>query len=605
MRRLTVVSATLLTSAMIAGTAAAERFSESGQCKVLEIRLERCDSGARLSRETRASCDRIEEGFRALCGPLEIIFASTSAESAALDLLDQDYEVVPIEDANGDAFPNHVVIGPSDLDDPEAIALLREAHRVGKTVAIANATQDEARSFHRLVRAGQDVNCAPPNGQREIELYGLQQSVTRTPPQISSFCLLSLDDGGAAADRRWLRERFGPTPPQPAAGEVGLEDSSASLSGLATDSTAFLSELVERWLGGRPARAQTTSDQFLSDLSTATHCSYKYVPTADETGEFEMDLYIYSMRVFTDSSCASCETPGADYYLVQANVTFVSYFGNPGMPGAADHMAFVLKASGLSEVSTGDALDTEFVGLEFEDPQTTTTFESSYTNSSSTTVSGSVGVNPTGPNVTAGGSVTAGQSMTYMVPPTTILNQSDIDTAVAQWQFNPQDAVQNADFDVNPTWTWFVPQDAYPSGGTGSGQITFTAFALVGEIDAAGTGYSSDSSSSAPCNVSYPFSAWTVAPPQLSSLDPTSTEIDGGQFTITGEFLYPSSVTAVLIGGVAIPLGTNVDLSDDTTIAVTVPSNLGLQAGTSPVEVQTEYNGENRASNTLDLTLTD
>lgn len=91
--------------------------------------------------------------------------------------------------------------------------------------------------------------------------------------------------------------------------------------------------------------------------------------------------------------------------------------------------------------------------LEFTDPVTTTTYESSYTNSSSVTADGSVGLGAEGPNVTVGGSVTTDHSNTYDVPPTTILNQSIIVDAQPRWTFTPQSLALNADFEVNPTWT--------------------------------------------------------------------------------------------------------------------------------------------------------
>ena len=93
------------------------------------------------------------------------------------------------------------------------------------------------------------------------------------------------------------------------------------------------------------------------------------------------------------------------------------------------------------------------------------------TNSSSTTVSASVGFNADGPNVSTGYSVTTGESQTYNVPPTTILNQSNLATAVPVWQFEPQSLTAGADFSVNTTWTWYVPQDAYPLGGSGSSSL--------------------------------------------------------------------------------------------------------------------------------------
>jgi hypothetical protein len=116
MRRLMVLLVVWLGSSVIAGAAAAGHrdLSNSGLCRAVDSRLERCRSGD-LSAETRASCDRIEAGSRALCGPRETILASADADGAALDLLRQDYLVAPIGDAVSHVFPTHLVIGPSDL----------------------------------------------------------------------------------------------------------------------------------------------------------------------------------------------------------------------------------------------------------------------------------------------------------------------------------------------------------------------------------------------------------------------------------------------------------------------------------------------------------
>ena len=83
---------------------------------------------------------------------------------------------------------------------------------------------------------------------------------------------------------------------------------------------------------------------------------------------------------------------------------------------------------------------------------------------------------------------------------------------------------------------------------------------------------------------------------------PRVNEINGGQFTITGQYLYPGSVVAVLIGGTAIPLTTNVDLIDENTMIVTVPG--GYATGDYHVQVNTQFNNQTRFSNTLNLTLT-
>jgi hypothetical protein len=59
---------------------------------------------------------------------------------------------------------------------------------------------------------------------------------------------------------------------------------------------------------------------------------------------------------------------------------------------------------------------------------------------------------------------------------------------------------------------------------------------------------------------------------------------------------------AVLESGKSVSLSTNVDLVDDTTIDVAVPR--GFAPGTYLVQVNTQFNGEDRFSNTLSLTLT-
>ena len=61
--------------------------------------------------------------------------------------------------------------------------------------------------------------------------------------------------------------------------------------------------------------------EFLTDLATATHCSFK-ATDGGALGTVEVDLYTYAMRDFTDTGCSSCQNPGADYYLVQDNVTY-------------------------------------------------------------------------------------------------------------------------------------------------------------------------------------------------------------------------------------------------------------------------------------------
>ena len=52
----------------------------------------------RLSAKTQASCAQVQRSFDALCDEFDAVYASASAEGPVLDLLDEDYDVLPIED---------------------------------------------------------------------------------------------------------------------------------------------------------------------------------------------------------------------------------------------------------------------------------------------------------------------------------------------------------------------------------------------------------------------------------------------------------------------------------------------------------------------------
>ena len=77
------------------------------------------------------------------------------------------------------------------------------------------------------------------------------------------------------------------------------------------------------------------------------------------------------MRDFTDTGCSSCQNPGADYYLVQDNVTYSM---------STSGVTFAIQTEAPVEASSDLPLRPGLLGLEFEDPSTATTFESSYSN---------------------------------------------------------------------------------------------------------------------------------------------------------------------------------------------------------------------------------
>jgi IPT/TIG domain len=543
MKPTTAIAAALMSSPMLTGPALGGDDSASPGvtlCEGVADHLGRFCTGHHLSPRTQASCDQIQRSFDALCDEFDIVYASASAAGAAVDLLDEDYDVVPIEGAVPRFALSHVVIGPSDLDDPDVIALLRVAYDNGRTVAIANASQRDADDFHRLIRGGAGGASCTAGDSSMIKLYGLQKAISRRPEQNSSYCLASLDLDQEAAVRRWLRDRFTLTPPAPPT----------------PDATS---------LGATN----------INDLVTQTHCSQLFTGAGNAA---QIDVFVASLRDFDNQE---------DYYSVENPMQYT--FNSGGSES-------FFYASTLGPNQTVDSSVPALPGTEivFTEPDTVTSFVSSYTNSQSATVSGSVGFNAMGPNVSAGASVTIGESTTTNVPAVQILNQSDLSFAQPRWSFEVQNYTGGSLFAPLMDWLWIVPRSAYPDGGTGDGGIFFetTPFELGDLAD----------SEYLKCNLSYPFPEWTVDAPIVSSVNPTTANAGGGKFSILGENFFPSIVSDVLLAGDALPAA-NFQKVDATEIEVTVPS--GLASGAHPVQVNTFFNGQTLPSNSdVEVTIT-
>jgi len=568
MRNLIAASAALLGASMLAGTAMAD--GEAGICKRLERIQDRCER-----HRGGGSCDRIDEAVDQLCAR-DTIVASGSADSAALDLLRQDYEIVALEDA---VFPyDHVVVGPADLDDPEVADLLREAHQAGKTVAITDATEDQVQSFHRLIFAGQAADCVSPDHPlplRTIGLYGLQQSAN--PPRTGSYCLDSIDHRDPASDRRWLRERFGAQVPGQLT-PVPLFDAGASRADLATDPTGVLARLVREWLGGRPAQAQTSSSsQQLTKLATGKTCSYT-TQTDESVGSTQWDLQVWGVRSFASDT---------DFYLANFAPTLT--------PTVTDVTEYVLNSLTLMEVDGSDSDSIDLTrGLLIEaSPQTDQSFVSQVTNESSTTVGGSVGFDGEALTGSVSASSTFGTSTNTTLPATTILNQENTTNLEPSWTFKPQGA-STTSFEPVASWIWQLPKDAYPLGGTGNNQLSFTPGANLFSPTANSTFF-------ATCNVTVPFTTWTVNAPVLTGVSPTSQAI-GKTVTVDGQYLY-NGLTKVLLGGTEVAAG-NLSFSSPKSFILTVPggTSIGDNVISASTMVSTTEGSQNLVSAT-DVTL--
>jgi hypothetical protein len=488
-------------------------------------------------------CERLDNLKMFVCGGAGAIYVSASAGGRLIDLLGDDFDLIPIGGSTSSPFfLRPMVVAAADLDNPDIAKLLRLSYDAGWTVAIASATIQDADRFTRFFNAGDAASCTADNSVSNIVMYGIQKSLDRRPPLNSSYCLKGLgapDKKGDKLVRLWLIERFGTSPPEPLAGNVS-----------------------------------DSSSVNLADLSSQTHCSYLDTDDPDNLDrQMQLDSYVLSVRSFDNQQ---------DLYLVNNQVQY--------QQGTSKNPVynFEIQRFGASGVQNIDA------EVDFTEPDTQSV-TTSYTNSESETVSGSVGFNETdGFNASVGASVTVGQSTTVTLPPVLITNQTTLSPPFPKWTFEPTSPSSGQLFSAQANWVWSVDMASYGQDmGEGStGTISFVSAMVAGDFAA------QPLCATAP----YPFPAWTVTAPQIISVNPTSVERGGYTFTITGTQFYPNLVTAVLLGGNALPTS-NYSTQSDTSIVVTVPSS--QPTGNSPVQVETNFNGQTLDSNndvTVDIT---
>ena len=481
-----------------------------------------------------------QAGHEALCGGVDVVYASPSADSAALDLLRADYTVIIVEDdVHLPLVAGHVVVNETDLHDPTFIALLRLGRKAGKTIAIVDAKQRDADRFASLFGEGAGANCEPTFGSRWIDLYGLQQSIARVPALESSYCLVGLDRldyEGELTTRRWLRERFALTPPGPTMSE----------------STSIADD-----------------DTNITDLANAIHCSFR--DANDPAGQNRVvgqDVYVTGVRSFLNSQ---------DIYYVQNELTYEQGSSTETSYG---YNVTRFGATGVTNFGLG--------ALSQPQPATQTAFVSSITNSTTTGLQTSVGFNGMGPTATVGTSVTFGRAVQLSIPPTQITNNSR--DPLPEWNFTRQNTA--GDFNPQTSWFWTVNWGDYADGGEGTtGRIQFTSEVSMFDDFVA---------LNACATVPYPFSGILEvnAPTVTDFVDPTTgTAITSvpqqQQFKIVGTNLFNGLVTGVLLGGDALPEA-NYTVNVDSSITVTVPGN--QDTGSNTVVVQQTFDNIERQS---------
>lgn len=556
------------TVAFHTGFAAPGDAMASTVCDGFEDHLDRFCARVRPSDRTAASCQAVEHSLEALCNGTNIfaVQATAAAKGTALALLGLDLDIREMEEGVGEA-DRHVVVGPADLRDPVVVNLLRRAYENGRTVAIVDARQKHADTFHRIVLGGlAGASCsAGENGI--IPFYGLQKAVLREPQDEAHYCIMNLEPAQAESAREWLRNRFSLQPPHLADADVldklefgSLQDPMSSAFRLAWDI------LVP------PAAAQSSGSTNLTSLTGGTSCQH-----LSQSGGYEFQGVndLFSLRDFDNQR---------DLYNLQQQFIFKS-------PNADQPYEIISAFNDQTAFTTGVPT------LDFSEPQTQTTTGSSYSNSQSTTVTATVGYDASnGPNASVSESVTVGSSQTVSVPPTVIVNESSPSVAVATWLFEPSKGSLPATsaFQPQTQLVWIVPFGIYadPAPGYINYRTTMEAQNPKGFVSAFFD-----------CNANYPFDAFEIEPPVVSSVSPTSQAV-GQRFTINGENLYPGLVTGVLLGGDPLD-DANVQLVDDTSIKVTIPSTVSEGAQAVQVNANNADNDPVGSNTNVFVTVTD
>jgi hypothetical protein len=213
-------------------------------------------------------------------------------------------------------------------------------------------------------------------------------------------------------------------------------------------------------------------------------------------------------------------------------------------------------------------------------PQTTLN-STSITSGVDLTIGGSVGFDQgSGLNASLSASSTISQSKTVTYEPIDVTNRVNPSTGVTAWSFSVRDA-QRAAGSTNTffnQWVWQIPFTAYAAGQS---SVTFQTQAEVFKSNQVpiSPAVTTDLTSTVPIPFGNTFS---LQSPRVDSVS-SSTVRAGSTFTIKGSGLYPSLITAVLIGGTPLPAG-NFQSVSDTAITVVAPKTIGHS---QPVVVQT------------------
>ena len=170
------------------------------------------------------------------------------------------------------------------------------------------------------------------------------------------------------------------------------------------------------------------------------------------------------------------------------------------------------------------------------------------------------------------GGVSVNNSQTITCPQTTIVNDSNPGAGVAFWEYGTPAPGTSELIVFYSQWIWEVPFSSYSANQTTvnvNSEALSSFMSLCVPFQSCPT-FTAGLQSVVPL----PFGdTFVLKPPVVKSVSPTCANA-GSTFVITGTGMYPSLVTSVLIGGVALD-PSQYTTNSDTSITVVAPEESG------------------------------
>ena len=497
-------------------------------------------SGGRDSYDVGSGRDRV---FYAPQG-LGRIDATAAAGGASRRLLGGAYRITRADASGPAAGP--VLVGAGDLGDPAMMARVAAAYEAGQPVGLVDATATGAAAL--ATRLGLPADA-----------LSLDQIATKAPLVV--FRRSTRPDGNFQYETNILMPRTG--------------------ENRTTRATNFETAALSTWLAARPViesspasqteptpdansvSAQATSP-IPNNLLNLANSYQAHTVATDKIGDsVQVVNSVWAARIFQNQFDLYYVQQEADYHFAFSLLTF----------GSSDVNA---RASGIFDSNLPGTL------LIQTSPQTTMS-TTSVTSGITYSAGGTVGYNyAQGANGSVSGGVAISNSKTTSTPPLQIANDSNLGAAQTSWRYG-YTAAANSTVTIYNQWAWEVPFTAYQPDQT-SVEIASGISLLPNPLTV-----NNPPATSVQMFVPLPYGrTFALAPPVVKAATPNYLT-PGETFTISGTGFYPSLVTGVSIGGVALDR-TQYSPIDETRIDVVAPYVLGLSL---PVVVQTSQGVSN------------